>query len=118
MVRSQPESVDAYLSQASPEGAPALEKLRALARRVLPDHEERIHWGIPAYLRDDKLRFGFAERKKYLALYFMHSDAVARNADALGGLSPGKSCVRLRKTGPVDWPLIEKLLADARAGAG
>jgi uncharacterized protein YdhG (YjbR/CyaY superfamily) len=117
MVQSQAPTVDAYLTQASPQRAPALQRVRALARQVLQDHEERMHWGMPSYLRDGRITFGFAETKHYLSLYFVNPAGLEKNAQALGGLDRGKGCLRFRQPAAVDWSLVEKLLIDTRDSA-
>lgn len=117
MVQSFAPTVDAYLAEASAERAETLRALRDLARRVLADHEERMQWGMPVYVRDDKIRFGFAEQKQYVSLYFMNSQALRKNAKALAGQNMGKGCLRFRKSAPIDWTLIEKLLRDTRGSA-
>lgn len=114
MVQSQASTVDAYLTQASPDRAEALRRIRALARQVLQDHEERMHWGMPSYLRDGQVSFGFADRKSYLSLYFVNPAALDKNAPALEGLNRGKGCLRFRQPAAMDWNLLEKLLIDTR----
>jgi uncharacterized protein YdhG (YjbR/CyaY superfamily) len=114
MVRLEPLSVDAYMAEASPRFEPSLQQVRALARRVLEDHVERMQWGMPAYVRDGQISFGFAERKQYLSLYFVNFAVLERNLKAIAGLNHGKGCVRYRNPAKVDWGLVEKLLIATR----
>ena len=116
MVHSHASTVDLYLSQAPADRAPLLNQVRQLARQVLKDHEERVQWGMAAYVRDGRITFGFADRAQYLSLYFPHSRALERNAEAIRGLDRGKNCLRLRKSARLDWNLLEKLLIDSREG--
>ena len=39
---------------------------------------------------------------------------VAANAEALNAHDMGKSCLRFKNPAKIDWPLVEKLLADTR----
>jgi uncharacterized protein YdhG (YjbR/CyaY superfamily) len=114
MVQSQAPTVDAYLVEASPRYAPILQQLRGLARRVLHDHDERMQWGMPVYVRRGRISFGFAEQKQYLTLYFVNSAALEKNVRDLAGVSRGKACLRFRRSAAVDWGLVEKLLVDTR----
>ena len=115
MVQSSARNVDAYISEASPERAPYLRKVRDIALRTLQGYEERMQWGMPVYLRNGKAEFAFANQKQYLALYVMKTGVHAKNAKALAGLDCGKGCIRFRKPEVIDWLLVEKLLADTRA---
>lgn len=114
MAHSQARTVDAYLAEAAPERAEPLRRVRDLARQVLDDHEERMQWGMPSYVQADRIVFGFADRKQYIALYFLQPQALQKNAEALGRLRWGKSCLRFPKPAAMDFELIEKLLADSR----
>jgi uncharacterized protein YdhG (YjbR/CyaY superfamily) len=114
MVQSRAASVEAYISQSSPDRAPLLARIRGLALEVLLDHEERMQWGMPVYARGDAISFGFAEQKRYVSLYFVNPSGLRKNTAALTGLSVGKNCVRLRGSSTVDWLLLERLLVDTR----
>jgi uncharacterized protein YdhG (YjbR/CyaY superfamily) len=110
MVQSKAPTVDAYLSEARPDHRPYLTGVRDLARRVLADHQERMHWGMPVYMRDEKVRFGFAGQKQFVSLYFMDPQVLDENASALAGVVRGKSCLRYRRPEQIDLRLLETLL--------
>jgi hypothetical protein len=115
MVHSNAPTVDAYLAQASPRRAAELRQVRELARRTLDDHDERIQWGMPVYAKCDQIRFGFADRREYISLYFMNTGVLVRNPKAFAGKSRGKSCVRFRRSDAIDWSELETLLRQTRA---
>lgn len=117
MVQSQAATVDIYLSEVSPARAPQLRKLREIARRVLADHEERMLWGRPTYLRAGKAAFGFAEQKQYVSLYFGDADVLDRHGKALARRRHSKGCLRFRRSAPIDWEEIERLLFEVRTTA-
>jgi len=114
MVQSQAATVDIYLSEVSPARAPQLAKVRELARRVLSDHEERMLWGRPTYIRAGRTAFGFAEQKQYVSLYFDAPEVLDRNAEAVARVRRSKGCLRYRKSVPIDWDLVERLLIELR----
>src|SRR5690242_1777419 len=86
MVQSKAPTVDAYLAEAAPERRPYLQLVREVARRVLADHEERMHWGMPVYMREQKIGFAFADQKQFVSLYFMDPRVLDENAEAIAGL--------------------------------
>ena len=117
MVQSKASTVDEYLAQASAECRPALSHVRETARRILADHEERMQWGRPVYTLGDEVRFGFAEQKRFLSLYFMSPTALDENVRAIAGLARGKRCLRLAKPGRIDPQALEALLTTVRRQA-
>lgn len=110
MADSEIDPVEAYLIAAPPAQRADLRRLRDLARGVLRDHEERIHWGAPAYLREGRMRFGFAARKQFLAVYFFAPGAFDPELAATAGGTAGKHSLRFRKTASINWLVIHRLL--------
>ncbi|MGA0605048.1 iron chaperone [Phenylobacterium sp. VNQ135] len=113
MVQSQAATVDAYLAEVSPAREPQLIRLREIARRVLADHHERMLWGRPTYLRHGRAIFGFAEQKQYVSLYFGDHELLDDHGESLSRVRRSKGCLRYRKSAPIDWAVIERLLAEA-----
>jgi uncharacterized protein YdhG (YjbR/CyaY superfamily) len=117
MVQSQAATVDIYLSEVSPARGPQLRQLREIARRVLADHQEQMLWGRPTYLRAGRAVFGFAEQKQYVSLYFGDAEVLERHAAVLARFRHSKACLRFRRSAPMDWALIERLLVELREPA-
>ena len=112
MVQSKATTVDDYIAEASPDRAEALRRVREVARRELAGYEERMMYGMPAYVRDGHDGgFAFANQKQDLALY-VETGVHAKNAEALAGLDCGKCCIRFRKLADIDLDLVTKLLRD------
>ena len=111
MVQSKATSVDDYIAEAPPERREALARVREIARRELPGCEERMMYGMPAYVLADGSGFAFASQKQYIALY-VASAVRARHAGALKGVDCGKSCIRFRKPADIDFTVVEALLRD------
>lgn len=112
MAQSDAPTVASYINGCPSEHAPALRTLRTLAARTLRDHEERMHWGMPAYLRQNRVSFGFAVQSRYLSLYFRAPGLLDKDVEALGNVSRGKGCLRFRRPDAIDWPLVERLLVE------
>jgi uncharacterized protein YdhG (YjbR/CyaY superfamily) len=115
MVQSKAATVDAYLAEAPAEERARLEAVRETARRALASHQERMHWGMPAYLSDGRVTFGFARQKKYLSLYFTSPTLLDQHAEALGRMRRGKRCLRFSPRESIDWEVLERLLRDSDA---
>lgn len=112
MVQSKAVSVDDWLSEVDPLRAPALARVRACARRNLPDHVESMRYGMPTYSRGEAdPAFAFNSQKQYVSLY-VSPRVHALHAEALKGLDAGKSCIRYRKPENIDFDLLDRMLAD------
>lgn len=96
--------VDAYLAGIEEPKRSTLESLRSTLRRMLPDAEECISYGLPAFRLDGKVVAGFAAFKNHLA-YLPHSgEVLATLGDRLDGYE--------RTSGSLHFPVDEALSDD------
>jgi uncharacterized protein YdhG (YjbR/CyaY superfamily) len=72
--------VDAYLAEVEEPKRRTLEALRRSIRAVVPDSEECISYGMPAFRVRGKVVAGFAAFKNHLA-YLPHSGEVLTSLD-------------------------------------
>lgn len=98
--------VDAYLAGVDEPGRSTLEALRASIRSVVPDAEECLSYGMPAFRVGGKVVAGFAAFKHHLA-YLPHSgEVLAALGDELAGYEQTKGSLHF----PVDEPLPDDLV--------
>lgn len=105
--------VDAYLAEVEEPKRSTLEALRRSILTVIPDAEEGISYGMPAYRVGGKVVAGFAAFKNHLA-YLPHSGEVLAG---LGDRLDGYTCTRGSLHFAIDQPLSEDLvrvLVDAK----
>lgn len=62
--------IDAYIAKAQPFARPILEHVRARVHATLPDVDEAIKWGMPAYTRGGAILLITAAFKAHAALNF------------------------------------------------
>ncbi len=99
--------VDEYLAEVDEPGHSTLQGLRTVLQRLLPDAEEGLAYGAPAYRVDGKVIAGFSASAKHLS-YLPHSgDVLAGLGDAVAGYATSKGALRF----PLDEPLPEALVA-------
>ena len=67
--------VDAYIAKAAPFAQPVLTHVRALVHRVLPEAEEGIKWGMPAFMVGGKNVAGMAAFKAHCAV-MIHGEGM------------------------------------------
>lgn len=99
-------TVDEYLEAQPEPQSTTLRDLRATLRRILPDAEERLSYGVPAFVVRGKAVAGYAGLARHCS-YFPHSGAVLPELeDELAGYDWSKGTLRF----PVDQPLPEPLV--------
>jgi len=116
-MQSSATTVDAYIAEAPADRQPALQRLRALCLECLPDYEERMAYGMPAYDRDGD-GVAFASQKHYISLYILKQDVLDAHRAELAGLSLGKGCIRYTKPAKIDFDLVRRMLEESRASTG
>lgn len=102
-------SPEAYRNDVSGRQRELLDSVRGLILRVAPDVEEGIQYGMLDYPGIANL----AAQKHYISLY-VSSAILARFKPRFPKASCGKSCLRFRNAGQVDWAALEELLAALR----
>lgn len=98
--------IDAYLANLDEPRRSTLEHLRQTILGVIPDAEECISYGMPAFRFNGRVVAGFAAFKNHLS-YLPHSGSVI---EALGDEVAGYSSTKGSLHFPVDQPLPEALV--------
>lgn len=99
-------TVDEYLAAAPEPQRSTLAQLRSDLREILPEAEEEMSYGVPAFKVGGKAVAGYAHYQKHCS-YFPHSGSVlAEIADDLDGYSWSKGSLKF----PIDRPLPRELV--------
>jgi uncharacterized protein YdhG (YjbR/CyaY superfamily) len=102
-----PQEIDAYLASLDERKRSTLEDLRRTILDVVPDAEQCISYGMPAFKVNGKTVAGFAAFKGHLS-YLPHSGSVLPElADDLAGYTSTKGSLHF----PVDKPLPKALVS-------
>ena len=73
-------TVDEYLEAAPEPQRTTLRALRALLAELLPDAEQRLSYGMPAFVVDGKAIAGYAHAKRHCG-YYPHSGSVLERVE-------------------------------------
>lgn len=116
-------TVDAYLAQADPAVLPRLEAMRSALRAALPDAEERISYGMPAYFLHGKPLVYFAAFPRHIGFYPTSSGIAAfEGRFAAEGWKWSKGAVQFPHAKPLPLDLVAEIArfraAEVRAAAG
>ncbi len=102
-------SVSNYITQADKSHRAVLKDVRKIVRETAPDAEEKIAYGMPAYMWREKPLFYFAAMKGHLGAY-PTPGPIQACASKLKNFSTSKGCVRVPYTAPLPEKLIIALL--------
>ena len=102
------EQIDQYLEQLDEPKRATLQRLRESILRVVPDAEQGLSYGVPAFRVGNRPVAGFSAARNHLS-YLPHSGTVLGGIDPqlLTGHHASKGALRF----PVDTPLSDQLVA-------
>lgn len=122
---------DAYFKSLAPDHLVVVKELDALIRKEAPKLEPFVLGGFLGYGRytyrsvsnrtGEWMVVALARQKNYYSLYICAADndgyLAERNADKLGNVSVGKSCIRFKKLEDLHIPTLKKVLKAAQTWA-
>lgn len=109
--------IDTYLANLEEPKKGTLEALRATILEILPDAEEALSYGMPAFRVKGKVIAGFAAFKDHCS-YLPHSGSVLETLGAdLDGYSMSKGALRFPVDQPLPKALVRKLIGARLAQA-
>ena len=105
------EEIDDYLRGVEEPKRSTLEALRRTILDVIPDAEQGISYGMPAFRSQGRTVAGFAAFKDHLS-YLPHSGTVLRQlADDLAGYTMTKGSLHFPVDRPLPKAVVKKLIA-------
>lgn len=103
--------IDQYLDALGEPGRTTLARLRQTILDILPEADQGISYGVPAFKVRGKTIAGFAAFKNHLS-YLPHSGSVfPQLKEELMGYSTSSGALRFGIDEPLPVPLVEKLIA-------
>lgn len=99
-------TVEAYISQFSPEIQRTLTQLQKIIQKAAPGIKQSIKWGMPSF-HFEKNIFHFSVQKKHIGLH-CGTDAIAHFEKELKGYAASKGTFQL----PLGTPIPEKLITE------
>jgi uncharacterized protein YdhG (YjbR/CyaY superfamily) len=106
---SAPQSVDDYIASQSEATQAVLIRVRGTIRKAMPEAEELISYGIPAYKLHGRAALYFAGWKRHYSLYPATAQLVAAFQDALAPYDVSKGTLRFPLSEPVPIKLIQRI---------
>ena len=104
------QEIDSYLANLDEPKRTTLRELRKTIHEVIPEAEQCISYGAPAFRLHGKVIAGFAAFTNHLS-YLPHSGSVlAELADDLAGYATTPGSLHFPVDQPLPRPLVEKLI--------
>ena len=112
--------IDVYLATLAVAQREALQRLRAQIGRLVPDAEETISYGLPAFKLNGRAVVWFAGWKAHCSIYPLTDTFLEAHADALSSYRRTKGSLHFTPEAPLPGELVESLvrarLADLEGG--
>jgi uncharacterized protein YdhG (YjbR/CyaY superfamily) len=112
------EEVDAYLRGVEEPKRSTLEMLRRSILEIVPQAEQVISYGMPAFRVGGRTVAGIAAFKDHVSYLPFSGSVLGQLADELDGYTMTKSSLHLPVDRPLPKALVEKLIATRLADAG
>lgn len=109
-MKSEAKTVGDYLVEIPKKRIQALNKLRQLCLKHLPEYEESMAYKMPSYKRGGQVEVAFASQKQHICIYFLKHDVMLNNKEQLKGLNHGKGCIRFSNPEKINYQLLTNLL--------
>jgi uncharacterized protein YdhG (YjbR/CyaY superfamily) len=107
-------AMDDYLDGLPADQKDALARVRAVVRRVEPEAEESVSYGMPAFLYAGRPLLGFRAAKAHLSVFPFSPAAVEAVEDRLAGFSVSKGTIRFSPERPVPEDVLVDLVRARR----
>ncbi len=107
--------IDAYLATLPADQHEALQELRAQIARLVPDAEETISYGMPAFKLHGRGLIWYAGWRTHCSIYPLTDSFMEANAEALKGYGRTKGSLHFTPEAPLPAELVERLVRERLA---
>jgi len=102
--------IDDYLKNTDPSKRKELERIRMLAKKIVPDAEEAISYGMPTLKHQGKPFLGFDAHKNHIGIYPYSGQVIERLKDNLHGYGLSKGAIRVPLEKPISESTLEQII--------
>ncbi len=104
-------TVDAYIESFPDAVRSVLDNVRAVIRRVIPDVEESISYGMPTFSVDGRYLVYLAGWKKHISLHAV-PDLSASLETEVAAYRSGRGTVKFAFSRPIPLDLVERIVSE------
>jgi uncharacterized protein YdhG (YjbR/CyaY superfamily) len=110
MTTSKPKDIDEYIAGFPLDTQEILEQIRVTIRKVVPEAEETISYGIPTFNLNGTYLIYFAAYKKHIGIYPVPGAIEEVDKDFASYKTSGKGTIQFPLNKPMPLNLITKLV--------
>lgn len=103
-------SVEDYLAGLPEDARNALEHLREMIKKVVPDAIEVISYQIPTFRFNERMLVAYSVSKKHCSLHLMSPSVMSAHKGALESYDTTKATVHFTPDKPLPYSLVSKLV--------
>ena len=108
--KKKPKTIDEYLANVKPDHRKALQKLRQTIHTAVPNVEECIGYGIPAFRLNRRLLVFFGAWANHCAFYQGSASTLKTFQNELKKFETSKGTIRFSPDKPLPVALVKKLV--------
>jgi uncharacterized protein YdhG (YjbR/CyaY superfamily) len=102
--------IDDYLKKIEPAKRKELQRVRTMAKEIVPNAEEAIVYGMPTLKFENEPFLGFDAHKEHIGIYPFSGKIVPQLGDALRDYSFSKGAIRVPFDRPISKTLLKKII--------
>ena len=108
--KKKPKTINEYLANVRPDHRKILQKLRQTIQTTVPEAEECISYGIPAFRLNQRLLVFFGAWASHCAFYPGNAATLKNFRNELRNFQTGKGTIRFSPDKPLPAALVKKLV--------
>ena len=110
MITPKPKDIDEYIVSFPPDTQEVLKQIRTTIKKIVPDAEETISYGIPTFNLNGTYLIYFAAYKKHIGFYPVPSRIEEVDKEFASFKTSGKGTIQFPLDKPMPLNLITKLV--------
>ena len=110
--RTAPTSVEDYLASIPENARSALENLRKIIKKVVPEAVEIISYQIPTFKYNGKGRVAYSTHKNHCSLHLMSKSLMSVYKEELKSYDTTKASIHFTLEHPIPTALVNKLIKE------
>lgn len=102
--------IDDYFAALTPENRKQLDRIREIAKKIVPDAQEVISYGMPTLTYKGKAFLGFNAHKHHIGIYPYGGEEIEKLKDTLSMYHLSKGAIQVPFDNPISQDLLKEII--------